>query len=109
MPTGSKTDPLLEKIKPISDSVDMSGIKDLRRGELSSSEQKLPEREVRIFERISYEDSNISEGGSRCSPGTAAEILLQPMEVHGGAESHVEACGSPHIRTGACIEEAVTP
>ncbi|GAB0180080.1 epimerase family protein SDR39U1 [Grus japonensis] len=109
MPAGSKTDPLLAKAEPISDSGSASGITELRRGE-NNQEQLPPERGVRIHERNNSADTQVTEeGGGGGAPGTRADIPLQPMEktmvrqavplqpmeVHGGADIHLQPMEDP--------------
>ena len=69
------------------------------------------ERGVRRCERNNSEDTKVSEeGGGGGAPGTGAEIPLQPvvktmvrqavplqpMEVHGGADIHLQPVEDPH-------------
>ena len=111
MPAGSKTDLLLAKAEPISDSGSASGRTELRREKIVAGTQKLQlERGVRTCERNSPADPQVSaEGGGGDAPGTGAEIplqpvgktmvrqavLLQPMEVHGGADIHLQPGEDP--------------
>jgi len=108
MPAGSKTDPPLAK--PI-DSGNASGIMYLRKGKTllrnTSSSQKKGER---ICERNNSADTKVSaEGGGGGAPGASAEIPLQPMvkttvrqavplqpmEVHGEADLHLQPVEDP--------------
>ncbi|GAB0183115.1 epimerase family protein SDR39U1 [Grus japonensis] len=103
MPAGTKTDPLLAKAEPISDSGSASGITELRRGKKHQRHLQ-PERGVRRCERNNSADTKVSEeGGGEGAPGAGAEIPLQPvektvvrqavplqhMEVNGGADIHL--------------------
>ena len=104
-------DPLLAKAEPISDGGSASGITYLRRGgknlHNTSSSQK---RGVRICERNSPAATKVSEeGGGGGAPGARAEIPLQPlvktmvrqavplqpMEVNGGADIHLQPVEDP--------------
>ncbi|KAK4806767.1 hypothetical protein QYF61_005563 [Mycteria americana] len=77
MPASSKTDPLLAKAEPISDGGSASVITYLRKGEKNlcntSSSQK---RGVRICDRNNSADT-------------------KPMEVHGGADIHLQPVEDP--------------
>jgi len=100
-PAGSKTDALLAKAKPVSDSGSASGITYLRRGikkKLRGSE----ERGVRRCERKHSAHTKVSEeggGGGVGAEGLTLQLVmktmarqvvpLQPMEVHGGADIHL--------------------
>ncbi|GAB0179150.1 acid sphingomyelinase-like phosphodiesterase 3b [Grus japonensis] len=116
MPAGSKMDLLLAKAESMSDSGSVSGIMYLRRGKklLQNSSQR---RGVRICERNSPTGTQVSaEGGGGGAPGTEPEIplqplektmvrqavLLQPVEVHGGAEIPPAALGGPHAGADGC-------
>ncbi|CAM9264808.1 unnamed protein product, partial [Bubo scandiacus] len=78
MPTGSITDLLLAKAKPISDSGSASGIAYLRRRKKALLQNTSQERAVRICERNYSADIKISEkGGAGGAPGTRAQI--QPL------------------------------
>ncbi|GAB0190694.1 acid sphingomyelinase-like phosphodiesterase 3b [Grus japonensis] len=111
MPAGSKTGPLLAKAEPISDGGSASGITELRRGKKQQLGNKLqPERGVRRCERNSPADTQVSEGGGG-APGARAEIPLQPlektmvkqavplqpMEVDGGADTHLQPVEDPML------------
>ena len=108
MPASSKTDPLLGKAEPISDSGSTSVITCLRKGK--TAVQLQPERGVRICERNNSADTKVSEeGGGRGAPGAGAEIPLQPLvqpmvrqavplqptEVNGGADLHLQPVEDP--------------
>ena len=111
MPAGSKTDPLLAKADPISNSDSASGIMYLRRGESCCTTGQLQlEIGVRICERNSPTDTKVSEeGGGGGASGTSAEVPLQPvtqtmvrqavppqsMEINGGAEIHLQPLEDP--------------
>ncbi|GAB0183375.1 hypothetical protein GRJ2_000802800 [Grus japonensis] len=104
MPASSKTDPLLAKAEPISDGDSTSGVTQLRREKkpVCSSHK----RRVRRCERNNSADTKVcEEGGAGGAPGARAEIPLQqpmgknlvrqavplqPMEVHSGADTHLE-------------------
>ncbi|KAK4829029.1 hypothetical protein QYF61_001804 [Mycteria americana] len=109
MPAGSKMDPPLAKAEPISDGGSASVITYLRRGKklLCNSSQ---ERGVRVFERNNSADTKVSEeGGGGGAPGTGAEIPLQPvvktmvrqavplqpMDLHSGADIHLQPVEDP--------------
>ncbi|GAB0179334.1 acid sphingomyelinase-like phosphodiesterase 3b [Grus japonensis] len=107
MPASTKMDPLLAKAEPISHGGSTSGITQLRRGK---KHQFQPERGVRRCERNNSADTKVSEeGGGGGAPGAGAEIPLQPvektmvrqavprqpMEVHGGADSHLQPMEDP--------------
>ncbi|GAB0208407.1 mitochondrial enolase superfamily member 1 [Grus japonensis] len=110
MPAISKTDPLLAKAESISGGGSDSVITYLRR------ERKLLRngswrRGVRICERNNSADTKVSEegGGGGAPPGAGAEIPLQPvvktmvkqavplqpMEVHSGADIHLQPVEDP--------------
>ncbi|GAB0183117.1 hypothetical protein GRJ2_000777000 [Grus japonensis] len=112
MPAGTKTDPLLAKAEPISDSGSASGITELRVKQTNTWQQQLqPERGVRRCERNNSADTKVSaEGGGGGAPGARAEIPLQqpvektmvrqavplqPMEVNGGADIHLQPMEDP--------------
>ncbi|GAB0194704.1 acid sphingomyelinase-like phosphodiesterase 3b [Grus japonensis] len=84
MPAGSKMDPSLAEVEPISNGGSVSGITYLRRGK--KNPRKLCkalqlERGVRTCERNNSAGTKGSEGrGGGGAPGTGAEIPLQPME-----------------------------
>ncbi|GAB0210172.1 hypothetical protein GRJ2_003483000 [Grus japonensis] len=108
MPASSKTDPLLAKAEPISDSGSTSVITYLRRGK-NCCTTAAAERGVRICERNNSADTKGSGGGGGGVPGTRAEIPLQPvektivrqavplqpMEVNGGADIHLQPLEDP--------------
>ncbi|GAB0187156.1 epimerase family protein SDR39U1 [Grus japonensis] len=108
MPASSKTDPPLAKAKPIRNSGSASGITSLRRGG-KLLWKVAAERGMRC-ERNSPADTQVSaEGGAGGSPGTGAEIPLQPlektmvrqavplqpMEVYGGADIYLQPLEDP--------------
>ncbi|CAN0345005.1 unnamed protein product, partial [Bubo scandiacus] len=107
-------DPPLAKAKNISDSGSTSVITCLRRGKKTVQGQLQPEIRVRICGRNHSADTKVSaEGGGGGAPGTGAEIPLQPvvqpmvrqlcpapMEVHGGADLHLQPVGDPTTEQG---------
>ncbi|GAB0205507.1 acid sphingomyelinase-like phosphodiesterase 3b [Grus japonensis] len=111
MPAGSKMHPLLAKAEPISDGGSASGVTQLRKGEKPAVQPQMQlERGVRRCERNSPADTNVSEeGGGGGAPGARAEIPLQPlekamvrqavplqpMEVYGGADIHLQPVEDP--------------
>jgi len=109
VPAGSKTDSLLANAKPISNGGSTSAITYLRRGGENTAQFK-SERGVRICQRTNSADTEVCEGSGGAAPGTGAEIPLQPvektvgrqavplqsMEVHGGADIHLQ--NIPHGR-----------
>jgi len=110
MQTGSKTDLPLAKAKPISDGGSTSVIRYLRRKKKPVQWQFQQGREVRICERNNSADTKVSkEGGGGDAPGAKAELPLQPMintmmrqvvslqsmEVHGGADVHLQPVEDP--------------
>jgi len=77
MPAGYKKDLPLAKAESISDGGSISGITYLRRGKKKLHQ----ERGVRLCERNNFADTKASEErGGGGSPGTGAEIPLQPVE-----------------------------
>jgi len=75
-------------------------------------------------ERNNSADTKVGEGGGGGAQDTRAESLpmqlvmktmvrqavpLQPMEVHGGADSTCSPWKGPHAGAGGCLKEAVTP
>ena len=75
-------------------------------------QQLQPERGMRICERNNSADTKVSEeGGGGGAPGARAEIPLQPMgktmvrqavplqpmEVHGGADIHLQPMEDPML------------
>ncbi|KAM9590862.1 uncharacterized protein ACIBXB_005912 [Morphnus guianensis] len=123
MPAGSMMDPPLPKAEPISNSGSASVIAYLRRGKklLRNGSRR---RGVRICERNNPADAKVSEeGGGGDAPGARAEIPLHPMvktmvrqavplqlmEVHGGADIHLQPMEDPHAGAGGFPKEAVTP
>ena len=114
MSAGSKTDPLLAKAEPISDSHSASVmITYLRREKKLWRAQKLQlERGVRAHKIKNTADPQVTEEGrGGGAPGTRAEIPLQPvvktmvrwvvplrsMEVHGGADIHLQPVEDPML------------
>ncbi|GAB0208689.1 acid sphingomyelinase-like phosphodiesterase 3b [Grus japonensis] len=111
MPAGSKTDPLLAKAEPISSDGSTSVITYLRREKKKKKISVLqPERGVRRCERNNCADTKVSEeGGGGGTPGARADIPLQPMvktmvrqavplqpmEVNGGADIHLQPVEDP--------------
>ena len=77
-PVDSKTDLLLAKAMPISDSGSISGITDLRRKKNQTAYGQLQwEKGVRRCERNNSADTKVSEeGGGGGAPGARAEIPL---------------------------------
>ncbi|GAB0209072.1 epimerase family protein SDR39U1 [Grus japonensis] len=105
MSAGSKMDPLLVKAKPISNGGSTSGITYLRRRGKKTRNSFCSQRGVRRCERNNFADTKVSEeGGGGGAPGTRAKIPLQPMEktmvkqagplqpmeVDGGADIHLQ-------------------
>ncbi|GAB0181865.1 acid sphingomyelinase-like phosphodiesterase 3b [Grus japonensis] len=120
MPAGSKMDPPLAKAEPISNGGNTSGLTALRRGKKSvqHKEQLQPERGVRRCERNNFADTQVSaEGGAGGAPGAGAEIPLQPMEktmvrqavplqpmeVDGGADVHLQPMEDPTPEQGQSV------
>jgi len=60
-------------------------------------EKKLQKyKEVRKCERNNSADTKFSEeGGGGGAPGAGEEISLQSMEVHGGADTHLQPTDDP--------------
>jgi len=112
--TCSQTDLPLAKAEPISNNGSTSGITYLRRGKKPAQLQ--PERGMRICERNNSADIKVSEeGGGGGASGARAEVPLQlmmktmvrqvvplqPMEVHGGADLHLQPMeGTPRRSRG---------
>ncbi|GAB0184861.1 hypothetical protein GRJ2_000951400 [Grus japonensis] len=122
MPASSKMDLLLAKAKPISHNGSTSGITWLRRGKTPALLQ--PERRTRRCESNNSADIKISaEGGRGGAPGAGAEIPLQPvektmvrqavplqpMEVHGGADIHLQPVENPCQSRLMHLKEDVAP
>ncbi|GAB0207488.1 hypothetical protein GRJ2_003214500 [Grus japonensis] len=110
MPVGSKMDLLLAKAKPISDGGSASVITFLRSGKIAACISW--RRKVSIFERNNYADTKVSEEGEGGgAPGAGEKIPLQPvvksavmqvvplqpMEVHGGADIHLQPVKDPTL------------
>ncbi|GAB0205317.1 hypothetical protein GRJ2_002997300 [Grus japonensis] len=116
MPASSKMDLLLAKAEPINNSGSSSGVTELRRGKTKNHQEKLqPERGVRMCEGNNSADTQASEEGrAGGAPGTRAEILLQPvektmvrqavplqpMEVDGEADIHLQPMEDPMPEQG---------
>ncbi|GAB0183577.1 E3 ubiquitin-protein ligase MARCHF3 [Grus japonensis] len=95
MPAGSKTDPPRAKAKPIRDGGSASGVTQLRRGKNCWGNSS---RGVRRCERNNSADAKVNgEGGGGGAPGARVEIPLQPMEVHGGADIHLQPMQDPML------------
>ncbi|OPJ90406.1 hypothetical protein AV530_009191 [Patagioenas fasciata monilis] len=112
MPDIFKTDPLLAKAEPISDNGSTSMVTYLRREKNPNTTTKNQQtvqlqlkRGERICERNNSANAKVSEEGrGGGAPGAGAEIPLQPMlktmvrqavplqpmEVHGGADIHLQ-------------------
>ncbi|RMC09663.1 hypothetical protein DUI87_13449 [Hirundo rustica rustica] len=123
MPASFRRDPLMAKAKPISDGSTTSGITYLSREKKPVQQQLHPERGVRLCERNNSADVKVSgEGGERGASGARAEIPLQPMvqdhgeaavslqpwEVNGGAEIHLQLVEETHTGAGRCLKESVS-
>jgi len=79
MPAGSTTDPLLPKAETICNGGSNIVITNLRSG--VKNLHSAIEARVRLYERNNSADAKPSEeGGEGDSPGTTAEISLQPIE-----------------------------
>ncbi|XP_027506192.1 uncharacterized protein LOC113950476 [Corapipo altera] len=120
MPDGSRMDLPLAKAMLISDSGSTSRITKLNVEVEKPVQQKLQlEGGVRTCERNSPADTQVStEGGAGGVPGTRVEISLQPirktmvkqtvplqpMEVHGEAEIHLQ----PMLEQAVTLQEACT-
>ena len=114
VPASSKTDLLLAKTEPISNGGNLSVITYLRMGKKLLRNSSW-ERGVRICERMNSTGTQLSEeGGGGGAPGVGAEISLQPVvktmiqaiplqsiEVHSGAEIHLQPVEGPTPRAGA--------
>ncbi|KAJ7406680.1 protein pxr1-like [Pitangus sulphuratus] len=112
MSTSCKTDTPLGKAEPIRDGSNTSAITNLRR-EKVIAQKKVAARGVRLCERNNSADTKVSEErGGGGVPGTGVEIPLQPvvqvmvkqavplqsMEVHGGAEIHLQPTEDPRSK-----------
>ncbi|PKU46962.1 protein pxr1-like [Limosa lapponica baueri] len=110
MPGGSKTDPLLAKAEPISDSGSASVRTYLRRLKKNPAVQQQPEERMRTYDRNNSAYAKVGEeGGGESAPGTGAEIPLepmvkimvglivplQPMEVNSGVDIHSQPMEDP--------------
>ena len=109
-------DPPQAKAEPFSDSSNTSVITSLRREKKLQQSQKWQlERGVRIYERNSPADPQVSaEGRGGGAPGAGAEVPLQPTvktmvrqavplqprEVHGGADLHLQPGEDPTPEQG---------
>ncbi|GAB0176467.1 AN1-type zinc finger protein 5-like [Grus japonensis] len=107
MLASSKMDPPLDKAEPISNGGSTSGRTSLRRGKKTHQEQ-FSARES--SKRNNSADTQVNEeGGGGGAPGAKAEIplqpmekamvrqvvSLQPMEVNGGADIHLQPLEDP--------------
>ncbi|GAB0209326.1 AN1-type zinc finger protein 5-like [Grus japonensis] len=123
MPDGSKTDPPLAKAKPISNGGSTSVITYLRR-EKNNTRSNCSQREEQEYVRNISANTKISaEGGGGGAPGARAEIplqpmvktmvrqavLLQPMEVHGGADFHLQPVEDPMLEQVEAPEGGCDP
>jgi len=123
VPAGSKMDLLLAKARPISDGGSALVITCLRRGKKNVLKWQSRERGVRGCERNYFADTKVSEkqrGGDARNVGAESlplqlmmktmvrqAVPLQPMEVHGGADIHLQPVeGTPRwsrwIPEGGC-------
>ena len=107
VPASSKTDLPLAKAKPMSNGGSTSVIAYVRRGRKKNCREMAVdgERGVRLCERNNSADTKVSEegrgGGARDAGAknlplqlmmktmVRQVVSLQPMEVHGGADSHL--------------------
>ncbi|TRZ18831.1 hypothetical protein HGM15179_008255 [Zosterops borbonicus] len=93
MPASTKMDPPPVKAELISDGGKTSGITPLRRGKLlchSSQEggvKQLCERDTRM-------SKGDGEGGAA---GAGTETPLQPMDIHGGPDIHLQPLEDPSV------------
>ena len=91
---------------------------------MGRNQQLQPERGVRICKRNNSADTEISEeGGGGGAPGTGAElplqpmmktmvrqaVPLQPMEVNGGADLHLQPGKDPTPEQGDVPEGGCDP
>jgi len=100
MLAGSKMDLLLAKAEPIGDGGSASGITVRKRGK-NCCRTASGERSENVCERNNSADPKVSEKGvGGGAPGTRAEVPLQPMgqavplqtmEIHGGADLHLQS------------------
>ncbi|KAJ7411169.1 protein pxr1-like [Willisornis vidua] len=94
MPADSRVDLWWSKCESISNSGSTSEIMYLRGEEVIVQEQTQPERTaVRICETNSPAATRVSEGGR--FPVKGAEIPMQSMKVHRGAEIHLQSMEDP--------------
>jgi len=92
VPVSSKMDPPLAKAKPVSNDGSTSGITYLRSRKKTLLKNIFPAG----GRSGNPTDTKVSEeGGGRGAPGTRAEVPLQPMEVHGGADLHLQPMEDP--------------
>ncbi|GAB0183154.1 hypothetical protein GRJ2_000780700 [Grus japonensis] len=106
MPAGSKMDLLLAKAEPISDGGSASGITELRRRNKKPTKGICSQRGVRICERNNSAPRSVQTEGEEvlqapeprfpCGEDHGeAGCPLQPMEVHGGADIHLQPTEAP--------------
>jgi len=108
VPVCAKMGLTLAEAEPISGGRSTSVITYLRKGK--NTAQQLEERGVRICDRINFADAEVSEegrGGSAPVPGAEVTlqplvkttvmwiVLLQPMEVQGGTDIHLQPVEDP--------------
>lgn len=88
MPAVSKTDPLLAKAKPISNSASASGIMYVRRGKIyCAGAISDRERSENTCEQ-QLTDTKVNEEGKEELLQVPEQIPLQSMEVHGEADRY---------------------
>ncbi|PKU46660.1 protein pxr1-like [Limosa lapponica baueri] len=123
MSAGSKMDPPLANAESISNSGRACGITYLRREKSLHNTISSQKREVRICERNNSADAKVSEeGGGEGAPRARTEIHLQPvvkttvrqaaplqpMEVNGGADTHLQPM-EDCVRAGGCPKGGCDP
>ncbi|GAB0188848.1 AN1-type zinc finger protein 5-like [Grus japonensis] len=120
MPAGSKTDPPLAKAKPISHGGSASGIMYLRRGEKNCARPTAAEREEqeyvrettlqtpRSVQKEGQEVLQVPEQRFPCSLVRQA-VPLQPTEVHGGADIHLQPMEDPMLEQVDALEGRYDP
>ncbi|GAB0203037.1 tRNA:m(4)X modification enzyme TRM13 [Grus japonensis] len=79
MPASSKMDPPLAKAEPISDSGSASGITELRKVKKEGEEVLQAEIPLQPMEKTMVRQT----------------VDLQPMEIHGGADIHLQPMEDP--------------